>query len=1164
MAAVLAVIAAAAPTATGATPGALDTTYGGGDGVASAGFPGAFFANGFGGAMQADDKAIVVGLVRTANGPNPGEGPGYGVVRFTQGGELDPTFSGDGRVRTVVGNGGSARTAEVQPDGRILVAGGADGNGAETPYLPRFGLVRYTSDGVLDDTFGEGGIETTEVGGNPPGSTGVTANVNDLVVLGDGKIVAAGCAFWPGGRQHMQVARYTASGDPDPTFGGGDGLVDAKPGDQSACAKGAVVQPDGKIVVAGNAYSNSLGQRVFALTRILADGSGVDATFGSGGVTLTPFPGADPNRGAEANTLIAMADGRLVAAGETQPLAGGRYAAVARYSKDGVLDPSFGDGGTKTVAIGDSPPDAVARGALEQFDGKLLLGGDGRAADGDTRAGVARLLGDGGPDPGFDGDGSAIATQDGFTQAYTLLRQGDWKLVTAGTQGSNFAAVRFGNDAPPEPPEPPPPPASTPPPDEPADPVPPGCDTIVRFANIEVRAACFRRVGSLLVSEGRVRVNGVDFTPLQAQQRIEIDEAARTLRVSQNAEVAIDLGTVRVFTGRLGLTVNLGSGFQLDVTGQRFASFALSGSAAVTWTDRSATFRVTSLVSFGTVSATGEFSMRLSSGDGLDASSVLLRVPTAVFGGFEVRDLEASYGAAGLRGRATVLAPGPAPRPTFAVDAGLGAGGVDGLSVSLEPANLRIGKILRLDKLALSIRPRPFTASGTFAGGIGARPGTSGEALAGSGTFGYVPRGSRSGAPAYVFGGKLKLLNRIELLNAWGESNLNDTARAGGRIDLNLIPPFDIPGVGKNGGLGIAGTMAGVFTPTTFSMQGGVTLNYFVLTADGNVYTSDKGYAACGSAKIGAGPIQTSVTLGVAATYATGIPKVLTGACDIGTLVTAATTAQAGGTRAVRLARGQRAAVIAVRGRQGAPRVEVRGPGGVRMSMPPTSRGGRRGRFTVIPAPQLDVTYVLVARPPGGAWRVRALPGSTPIRSVRSARVLARPSVRARVTGRGHVRRLRWALKPRRGQVVRFMEMGPDGARPIATTRRARGAKRFRLYPGRRSTRRIVAEVLQGGVPRTQLTVARFRAPAPARPAAPTRLRARRTPGGLALTWRSRRGGRHLVTVALSDGRRLQFVTAQRALTVPGVARTVTADIRVARLDRLSQPGRTARVRVRR
>src|SRR5262249_54528810 len=98
-------------------------------------------------ALQPDGKIIAVGRAATGYSRSTGYQYDFGVVRYNTDGTLDNTFSGDGKTTTVVvrDHGDQPSDVEVQKDGKIVVAGFADGD---------FALVRYTTDGSLDTAFG--------------------------------------------------------------------------------------------------------------------------------------------------------------------------------------------------------------------------------------------------------------------------------------------------------------------------------------------------------------------------------------------------------------------------------------------------------------------------------------------------------------------------------------------------------------------------------------------------------------------------------------------------------------------------------------------------------------------------------------------------------------------------------------------------------------------------------------------------------------------------------------------------------------------------------------------------------------------------------------------------------------------------------------------------
>lgn len=174
----------------------------------------------------------------------------FGVVRLTVNGPLDGTFSGDGWVTTDFGAGEIARAVAIQPDGKIVAAGFS----APIASVGSFSaaLARYNPDGSLDDG---GASDTTQMDGFGTNGRVTTAGMEGRAVAlqPDGRIVVAGVRRTLASLG-MALARYTQQGSLDPTFSG-DGIVDT---DVSVGeARGVVLQPDGKIVVAGVAEVQS-------------------------------------------------------------------------------------------------------------------------------------------------------------------------------------------------------------------------------------------------------------------------------------------------------------------------------------------------------------------------------------------------------------------------------------------------------------------------------------------------------------------------------------------------------------------------------------------------------------------------------------------------------------------------------------------------------------------------------------------------------------------------------------------------------------------------------------------------------------------------------------------------------------------------------------------
>jgi uncharacterized delta-60 repeat protein len=223
-------------------------------------------------------------------------------------GDLDPTFSGDGKVVTDFGGSDNGADIAVQPDGKIVVVGTAARDVA---------LVRYNADGSLDSSFAGDGKQITAIPFNSEDW------LSDVAIRPDGWLVVVGSAaeFNICGCTDLVVGHYTPDGS-----SAGLPLTRVSGTDY---APGVALQPDGKIVVAGSALSDGRGD--FLLARYNTTGS-PDATFSDDGIQTTDFGGSDG-----AGDVAVQADGKIVAVG--QAIAAGQVAgdvALARHEGGSV------------------------------------------------------------------------------------------------------------------------------------------------------------------------------------------------------------------------------------------------------------------------------------------------------------------------------------------------------------------------------------------------------------------------------------------------------------------------------------------------------------------------------------------------------------------------------------------------------------------------------------------------------------------------------------------------------------------------------------------------------------------------------------------------------------------------------------------------------------
>ncbi len=224
------------------TDGSLDNSFDG-DGIAQVN-AGSITSGDVASALiiQPDGKIVVVG--GTNNGVNSSL---IAVVRLNSNGSLDNTFDGDGKVQFAfpLATSSIATSLALQPsDNKIVIGGHAFMQGSY-----RFGIARLNTNGSIDATF-SGGVITLDIG--------YESRVTGIAVQGNGRIVASGYSIPTMGAingEDVTFARVNADGTADGTFNGGFYYYKIINEVWSQSANGMLIQPDGKIVLAG--YSPS-------------------------------------------------------------------------------------------------------------------------------------------------------------------------------------------------------------------------------------------------------------------------------------------------------------------------------------------------------------------------------------------------------------------------------------------------------------------------------------------------------------------------------------------------------------------------------------------------------------------------------------------------------------------------------------------------------------------------------------------------------------------------------------------------------------------------------------------------------------------------------------------------------------------------------------------
>lgn len=269
--------------------------------------------------------------------------------------------------------------------------------------------------GELDPSFGTGGKVQAPFG--PESFAGGVA------VQSDSKILVAGS---PQGSEGFSVARMLPNGSLDPSWGKG-GVVTTPLG-KFAFASDVAVQPDGKVVVVGEAPGKE--NEDFAIVRYLSNGE-LDPGFGEGGIVILPVG----ELGDQAEAVAIGPGGRIVIAGIAELPKFRGAVGVAVLESDGTPEAAFAGDGT-TVVTTESGEDDRGEGVAVQSDGKVLVA-DSTGSGGGNGFTLIRLGLDGKPDSSFGGDGvveTPIPGEGGIEEGRItdVLVQPDGRIVGGG------------------------------------------------------------------------------------------------------------------------------------------------------------------------------------------------------------------------------------------------------------------------------------------------------------------------------------------------------------------------------------------------------------------------------------------------------------------------------------------------------------------------------------------------------------------------------------------------------------------------------------------------------------------------------------------------------------------------------------------------------------
>lgn len=313
-------------------------------------------------------------------------------------GSLDPSFGIAGKLRTA--GLGTAADIAVQDDGKIVVVGddGKTNSSAAT--------VRYTSEGLLDTTFGNNGIVTQALQSS-------SGRGKSVAIQTDKKIVIIGSDDLS-----CTVIRFNPSGTLDSSFGSnGRTILNSL----RECRK-VIVQPDGKIAVVGETFAPTF----ISVVRLNANGT-IDTAFGTNGVASTGLTGNGNSIGIDRVNKLVVVGNKAGAV----PSGG----VIARFQTNGTLDPGFSGDGLITI-------DEIFTGfndvAVDPYGANTVtVVGEIR-----SKSAIHRYDNSGSLDTTFNGTGKIeefINNRSGTLTSISL--QSDRKLIISGKADNNKIAL---------------------------------------------------------------------------------------------------------------------------------------------------------------------------------------------------------------------------------------------------------------------------------------------------------------------------------------------------------------------------------------------------------------------------------------------------------------------------------------------------------------------------------------------------------------------------------------------------------------------------------------------------------------------------------------------------------------------------------------------------
>jgi uncharacterized delta-60 repeat protein len=321
-------------------------------------------------------------------------------------GALDPAFGNEGKVIYPDGDGTFNGAAKVMADGRIL---------AIKNFEDGVSLVRFLSDGSIDEGFGDQGIVNTVLRPGVP-----VADIKWQFQGTANVIVAARLEYRLGAENAIIVVRLLEDGTVDEKFG------------QSGVAELPILRVENQLI--GLSVSRSGIAVTMLQTRALFINSSLIGSLTSEGQLNKKFDGGvvyAPTRSYNYGDILAQTDGKIIVAGVS---IANNTLLLARYSLDGTLDTEYGNNGF--FEYSDSSASSVNPfGIAFQADGKVTVAGSLSFEGSINAVGLLlRVTTDGAMDDSFNGGKPVLVfVGDNGYENRRVAVQPDGRIVAIGS-----------------------------------------------------------------------------------------------------------------------------------------------------------------------------------------------------------------------------------------------------------------------------------------------------------------------------------------------------------------------------------------------------------------------------------------------------------------------------------------------------------------------------------------------------------------------------------------------------------------------------------------------------------------------------------------------------------------------------------------------------------